>query len=174
MLLRHLCFALLFIFSACPWAVAQTCQSETAVPSTTPDSRFLVHGEGTVTDTVTGLMWARCAEGLSGPACADGTVATFTWAEALTRARDSNHAGYGDWRLPTVKELTSIVEVRCAYPAINSTVFPNTSASSHWSASPSGVNAKYAYEVHFGRGHASISFGFREGSPYLRLVWSGQ
>jgi hypothetical protein len=179
--LRHLPLALLLTLATCAQAAAaQTCQTETAVPSTTPANRFLVHGDGTVTDTATGLTWAQCAEGLSGPACADGAAATFTWAEALIRARDSTHAGYTDWRLPTVKELSSIVEERCNHPAINLAVFPNTPSSGFWSASPYGFwyaspyggVSNYAWGVNFSSGYA-YDYG-RDYGYHVRLVRSGQ
>ena len=173
--LRHLPLILLLNLATCAQAAADTCQSETAVPSTTPAGRFLVHGNGTVTDTATGLMWAQCAEGLSGSACTDGAAAQFTWVDALSRARDSTHAGYTDWRLPTVKELSSIVEERCWGPAINLAVFPNTPRSSYfWSASPNSRSSYHAWVVWFLWGTADDhSFTRYEDNP-VRLVRSGQ
>ena len=55
---------------------AQICQNETAVPSTAPVGRFLNHGDGTVTDRRTGLMWAQCLAGRSGTQCATGATGT--------------------------------------------------------------------------------------------------
>ena len=172
MIPRPLFIAVLLSLAAGSPAAAQTCQSETSVPSTTPDDRFLMHGNGTVTDTATDLMWAQCAEGLSGSACTEGTAAIFTWADALIRARDSTHAGYTDWRLPNVKELSSIVEERCYDPAINLAVFPNTPSSYFWSASPYGYSSGYAWYVSFGDGGA---YGSNRSNYYhVRLVRSGQ
>ena len=171
--LRHLPLALLLTLATCAQAAAQTCQSESAVPSTTPAGRFLVHSNGTVADTTTGLMWAQCAEGLSGSACADGTAAVYTWAEALIRARDSTHAGYTDWRLPNVKELSSIVEERCHDPAINLAVFPNTPGRAFWSASLGGFSSGSAWGVYFYYGSVYY-YGARGGNSPVRLVRSGQ
>ena len=170
--LRHLLLALLLILLTCTRGTAQTCQSETEVPSTTPASRFLKHGNGTVTDTVSGLMWAQCAEGLSGSACTVGEAANFTWEEALIRARDSVLAGYTDWRLPNLKELFSMVEERCVDPAINLAVFPNTPASYFWSASPSADSSHFAWIVGFMNGGAD--YGSRYSYSQVRLVRSGQ
>ena len=169
---RHLPLALLLTLLTCAQAAAQTCRTETEVPSTTPAGRFLVHGNGTVTDTATGLIWAQCAEGLSGSACTEGTAAIFTWADALIRARDSTHAGYTDWRLPNVKELSSIVEERCYDPAINLAVFPNTPSSYFWSASPYGYSSYGAWYVYFGGGSAYSAY--RSYDYHVRLVRSGQ
>ena len=169
---RHLPLALLLTLLTCAQAAAQTCRTETEVPSTTPAGRFLVHGNGTVTDTATGLIWAQCAEGLSGSACTEGTAAIFTWADALIRARDSTHAGYTDWRLPNVKELSSIVEERCYDPAINLAVFPNTPSSYFWSASPHGYSSYGAWYVAFSNGAGYGSD--RSYNYHVRLVRSGQ
>ena len=173
---RHLPLALLLTLLTCAQAAAQTCQTETEVPSTTPAGRFLVHGNGTVTDTATGLIWAQCAEGLSGSACTDGGAANFTWEEALIRARDSGLAGYTDWRLPNLKELFSLVEERCVNPAINLAVFPNTPASYFWSASPSASSSGNAWYFRFSIGTVNDDgyYGGRNYALHVRLVRSGQ
>ena len=172
MIPRPLFIAVLLTLAAGSPAEAQTCRTETEVPSTTPASRFLKHGNGTVTDTVSGLMWAQCAEGLSGSACTVGEAANFTWEEALIRARDSVLAGYTDWRLPNLKELFSMVEERCVDPAINLAVFPNTPASYFWSASPSADSSHFAWIVGFMNGGAD--YGSRYSYSQVRLVRSGQ
>jgi len=172
--LRPLTIALLCTFVACAGAEAQTCRSENEIPSTTPTRRFLVHGDATVTDTATGLMWARCPEGLSGASCDSGNAATFTWEGALVRARDSSLAGYTDWRLPNVKELSSLFEEQCYNPAINLAVFPNTPASlGFWSASPGALSPSFAWFAEFGFGSADHYDGRSDGN-HVRLVRSGQ
>jgi hypothetical protein len=128
-------------------------------PNDNQSDDFLGHGDGTVTDRRTGLMWKQCAEGLNAPECTitprsegmarlaelakenpairgrlhgqlSGYPATFTWAQALAQAEASTFAGYDDWRLPNVKELASLLDECRAFPAINAHVFPN--ALSHW------------------------------------------
>ena len=42
-------------------------------------SRFIDNSDGTLTDLVTGLMWKRCPEGLSGATCNQGTVSNKVW-----------------------------------------------------------------------------------------------
>ena len=172
MIPRPLFIAVLLTLAAGSPAEAQTCRTETEVPSTTPAGRFLVHGNGTVTDTATGLTWAQCAEGLSGSACTVGEAANFTWEEALIRARDSVLAGYTDWRLPNLKELFSMVEERCVDPAINLAVFPNTPASYFWSASPSADSSNFTWIVGFMNGGAD--YRSRYNYSQVRLVRSGQ
>lgn len=67
--------ALAFFMFYAGWG--QTCNSN--IPESTPTSRFTDNGNGTVTDTKTGIMWKRCAEGQiwTGSTCS-GTAAGYT------------------------------------------------------------------------------------------------
>lgn len=58
------------------------------------------NGDGTVTDLNTGLMWQQT------PALYD----KLTYAEAVEAADTFGLAGYDDWRLPTIKELYSLIQ----------------------------------------------------------------
>jgi len=155
----------------------QTCRDESEIPSSAPVSRFSDHGDGTVTDIGTGLMWTKCAVGQTGADCAQGSAATFSWLGALNYAATSRIAGHADWRIPNIRELSSIIEKRCFNPAINTTVFPNTPSSLFWSASPSVGKPSYAWVVSFDKG-SSVDFyhgdNTREDDYPVRLVRSGQ
>ena len=151
----------------------QVCQNESEVPSSTPTNRFTNHSDGTVTDGATGLMWSRCAAGLSGADCGAGSALSLTWQGALDHAAGSGLAGYTDWRVPTISELNSIVEQRCTVPAINSAVFPTTPASDFWSASPSADYSYSAWIVSFYDGY-SDGYGNRDYYDHVRLVRAGQ
>jgi hypothetical protein len=63
--------------------------------------------DGTITDSVTGLMWQKSPD-LNG----DGIINyddKLTYAEAAAKADSFNLAGYTDWRLPTIKEIYSLI-----------------------------------------------------------------
>jgi hypothetical protein len=153
---------------------AQTCQTA-SIPATTPNSQLTDNGDGTVTDTKTGLMWKQCSEGQSGAGCATGSAATYTWQAALTQAQTVNTAGFAshnDWRLPNVKELRSITEKQCYGPAINLTRFPNTSSAVFWSASPYADVGGFAWYVGFSNG--DDGWGGKNSAFQVRLVRSGQ
>jgi len=62
------------------------------------------NGDGTVTDTTTGLMW------LSDPW--DYSVKPQKWQKAMDGCRKFNFAGHKDWRLPTGQELFGIVDFK--------------------------------------------------------------
>jgi hypothetical protein len=160
-----------------PWLVmwagaAQPTPCQNNHSASNPDSGYTDHGNGTVTDTRTGLMWKQCAEGLSGATCQTGSAQTFTWANALVHAEASTFASYIDWRLPNVKELSSLVEDCRVSPAINTNRFPNTPSAVFWSGSPHGDRSDIVWLVAFD--HGGYGQSYRSASFRVRLVRGGQ
>ena len=137
-----------------------------------PDDRYDIHGDGTVTDTVTGLMWMQCSLGQDPDANCSGNATEHNWQEALEAAEASTSATYTDWRLPNIKELSSLAARDRYNPAINSTIFPNTSSDWYWSASPLANNSNLAWLLYFNYGDDSRNF--RSYDFHVRLVRSGQ
>ena len=163
-------FLILALLASAPVFAEQVCNE--AIVATAPDGRYLINGDGTVTDGITGLMWKRCAEGLSGTDCATGSVETHRWQQALELAPLSNFAGYTDWRLPNIKELSSLVERRCHGPAINANMFPNTPSSRFWSASPDAYGSSSAWNLLFNYGNDN--YNSKSNAYHVRLVRGGQ
>lgn len=65
-------------------------------------NNFTDNGDGTITDSATGLMWDQ-----------EGSSTGMIWKDALQYAQDkndSNYLGYNDWRLPNAKELQSLLD----------------------------------------------------------------
>jgi len=85
---------------------------------------YVNNGNGTVTDTSTGLMWQQDTARDD-----QGNYDTMTWEEALAYCESRTLGGHTDWRLPTIKELRSLVDYTRYNPAINTTYFPNTVSS---------------------------------------------
>ena len=115
---------------------------------------FTVSADGQeVTDTKTGLVWRRCAEGMTASSgTCTGTASAFTHESALTRASTQATATGVAWRLPNVKELSSIADKSRINPAIDTVAFPATPASWFWSSSPYVGYADVAWVVYFGYG----------------------
>jgi hypothetical protein len=140
---------------------------------TKPDSQYTDHGDGTVTDKQTGLMWQKCTLGLTGTSCVSGGALTLSWQAALASANNNTDYGYSDWRVPNKNELESLVEDACYNLAINETVFPATASSpSYWSSSPYANGNDYAWDVAFYYGY--VSFNNKGSSGYVRLVRGSQ
>lgn len=69
---------------------------------------FSYNGNGTITDNVTGLMWQQSPDSDE-----DGDIDAadkMTYTEAVAGAGSLSLAGYTDWRLPTIKELYSLID----------------------------------------------------------------
>jgi len=66
------------------------------------------NSDGTITDKVTGLMWTQSPD-MNG----DGEITAddkLSYNEALELLETYNQADYNDWRLPTIKELYSLID----------------------------------------------------------------
>lgn len=127
-----------------------------------------------VTDQKTGLIWRRCSEGMNwdGTTCA-GTATTFTHEAALTQAASQAVSTGVAWRLPNVKELTSIADKTRSFPAIDTTAFPATPFNLQcWSSSPLVGDSTSAWFIQYSNG--VVVYAGRGTSFYVRLVRTGQ
>jgi len=70
-----------------------------------PQPRFVDNGDGSVTDLNTALMWQQTPG------------AKLTYADAVEGAASFTLAGYTDWRLPSIKELYSLMDFRGTDPS---------------------------------------------------------
>jgi hypothetical protein len=114
-------------------AVVLTASAEASAPA----GRYTTTG-GTVFDTKTKLTWQQTAP-----------AATYALAPAKTYCKTLSLAGTG-WRLPTRKELQTIVDYSQPSPAIDPTAFPATA--SFWSSSPVVGSPALAWYVLFPSG----------------------
>ena len=111
--------------------------------------------DGTITDSSLGLMWKQSPE-----------EGAYTFEEACKLV--SNFAVHDDWRLPTIHELFSLVDVSKIDPAIDS-VF-KCDSSLFWSDSTFAQGSDYAWVVYF-YGGAAYSVG-KSSLCSVRLVRS--
>ncbi|MGH8475988.1 MAG: IPTL-CTERM sorting domain-containing protein [Methylococcales bacterium] len=155
-------------------AFAASCFSDIA--ESTPSSAFYSGASnGVVVHQGTGLMWARCSLGQTWSPTThrcDGTAASYTWTQALEAANHSTLAGYTDWRVPNLKEMTSITERRCFDPAINENIFPGTPTVFFWSASTYHSDPNSAWNVYSFNGVDHV--GPKSGTNWVRLVRGGR
>lgn len=121
----------------------QDAQYQSTQPSYTDN------GDGTVTDLTTGLMWQKTPD-------LDNKV---TYAEAVAGAKTVRLAGYNDWRLPTIKELYSLIDFK----------------GSSFSQKPY-INTDY-FDFRFGdekRGERLIDGQYWSSTEYVGTVFNGQ
>lgn len=118
-----------------------------------------------VNDAWTGLQWRRCEQGRdwNGTTCV-GFSSTFTHEQALAHARLQT-----GWRLPHIKELTSLLDLSVASGTRTSAAaFPAASGSYVWSSTPYAANSASALGASFSLG--GVDFFVRSGSAAVRLV----
>lgn len=134
------------------------------------------NGNGTVTDTKTGLMWKKCPEGINGNGCENGKAEKFKWQFALDHVKALNegdgYAGHKDWRVPTIEELLSLVDKYAKDPSIDGNFFPKTPFDAiYWSSTLTDDGENVAC-VGFAIGKRLWTFKFD--SVYVRLVRGGE
>ena len=133
---------------------------------------FIVHDDGTVTDTAAKLMWMQCAEGQDGPKCL-GQILQYNWEMASRIPAHVNQRGgfatFTDWRLPSALELQSLVRTG-SRPAMCAEAFPNAPDAIFWSSTQVKPGGRDAWNVYFGTG--SLGANDRENSYAVRLVRS--
>jgi uncharacterized repeat protein (TIGR02543 family) len=154
--------------------------------SAVSNAALTVNGDGTVTDSVTGLIWDQCVLGRSTntTACDTGSAATYDWPTALQQATAKNtvaYKGYTDWRVPNFKELESITRIDTFTPNVAATdvsVFPNTplpvsqcSQGCLWTSTPSGYSSGIVMAVEFYSGSGQQSGP--SSAHHVRLVRGG-
>ena len=132
-------------------------------PSTAPCNgpRFIVNGDGTVTDDLTALQWEQKTD--------DGSIHdkddTYTWSTVVSAADGTAYtillatlnaecfAGHCDWRLPTREELQTIVADTCTgSPCIAEYIFGPTAANIYWSSTSNVTGDGFAWGVQFANG----------------------
>ena len=96
--------------------------------------RFKSNGDGTVTDTLTELTWLKDAN----------VFGEVTWDEALANARKLEHGRFGltdhseegDWRLPNVNEMESLLDLSNSRGSVinHEGQFDNLRVANYWTS----------------------------------------
>jgi len=115
-----------------------------------------------VTDSNTRLQWQDDAIGTQ----------QISWTAAIDYCESLNLDSQNDWRLPNLKELTSIMDDTKRNPSIDTAVFANTASNDYWSST---TLASYSYAAW----HVDFYYGNQGGndksvSYYVRCVRDGQ
>ena len=66
-------------------------------------------------------------------------------------------AGHSDWDLPTIDELSLLVDRSRYEPAINTDFFQDIQSDWYWSKTPAGWSSASAWGVSFGHGLVNLS-----------------
>jgi Protein of unknown function (DUF1566) len=126
-----------------------------------PTPRFLRSGDGTVTDRLTGLVWLEDVGCLA--------LSTVSWTAALAAAEGlaqgscglTDGSVAGDWRLPNVNELASLIDFGVPQPALTPG-FPFLDAplailENYWTSTTLAGAPGFAWTISLGAGDSATS-----------------
>jgi hypothetical protein len=147
---------------------------------------FRDNGNGTVTDTATGLIWLKNANCFGQISWYEAVIAAANLADGQCGLTDGSVAG--DWRLPEKFELQTLLDERYDYPALSNAAGTNqwtegdpffgVQTSPYWSATAYNNYPDAAWIVRFNQGYmlyyANQSYAGKTGTCVVWLVRGGQ
>lgn len=134
-------------------------------------NRFINNYDGTITDSVSGLMWQKDTSNVDTDPGAD----RITWEKALEYVKDNNEqnfAGYADWRLPNVNELLSLIDFYQIGHMLNPPLVPEHSGGLDYWSSTTHIYNDSAWHVGFDD-LPGISAGTKTTRNFVRMVRAG-
>lgn len=130
------------------------------------------NADGTITNKTTGLRWQKCSRGKNNDSTCSGTATTATWQTALQYCDAltlGNFANAGNWRLPNVTELLTLVDRSVFSPAISASFFPATTTGNYWTSTTNYNSTATAWAIDFVLGGSTPS-GAKTASNSVRCV----
>jgi len=124
---------------------------------TNPDSRFIDNKDGTVTDNLTKVIWLKNSNFFGMLDRRSAIVAAKNLKDGSCNVNSdfilSDGSSSGDWRLPTMKELCSLIDFSRRDPALSSGhMFLDVPKGYHWSATTLVDGPELAWIVYFESG----------------------
>ena len=128
---------------------------------------FVDNGDGTITDSNSGLMWTKYflgGDGLTPPV-------EKNWNSAIDDSLSCSIGGYTDWRLPNIKELVSILDYGIVDPVLPVAFFPQIpSPAKLWSSTTSSLSAANAWVVYVDGGGGFVFYTSKTSSSGLYAI----
>lgn len=118
---------------------------------------FVNNGDGTITDTNTSLMWElkSKADGVTDVNNPNDSDNTYQWDSLpqnfISKLNQIRYAGYNDWRLPSTRELASILDLSKPEPGpvIDLSFFLHCAQGGFWSSNIDAADVSKAWVIYF-------------------------
>jgi len=119
-----------------------------------PAPRFVNNGDGTITDSLTGLIWLTSANCLGSTNWATALALVNALASGNSACGLKDNSIAGQWRLPNINELESLIDAANANPALpTGYLFTNVITSgNYWSSTTYDGNTSSAWAIRFSDG----------------------
>ncbi len=188
----------LMLFVMLTWSMPAQASNYIKLDGSGKDLHVSAASWAMVRDAATGLIWEvkTNKDGIADYSNPNDADNTYTWYDSNPATNGGNpgtpgngtdtgdfinalnknrFGGYSDWRIPTIKELESILndDVPHPGPTINITYFPNTQTSFYWSSNPYESHKLFAWGMNFGYEDVKCKSG-RCKSGYVRAVRGGR
>ena len=100
--------------------------------------RFEMMERGIARDSDFGIDWFRCSVGQRylNNRCL-GEPIFVRWELGISTLEEMNEKAAEQWRMPTLKELSSLRVEGCGNPSVNLNVFPNILVENYWASDES-------------------------------------
>ena len=120
----------------------------------------------------TGMIWQRCSAGQNNDANCSGTAQSYTWDQANSYCSSLSLDGRS-WRLPTVNELSNLIEYgKSISPTITTNIFSNTpsdGSSYYWSSTiATSLSVQKVYHIAFFDGYQN--YVLKTNQYYTRCI----
>lgn len=135
-------------------------------------------GDDTILDRLTGLVWTEDAAQSMFP---------MAWAEALElmeRMNQMNAFGFCDWRMPSRRELFSLLSHVRVDPALSKgNLFANVNLGDYWTSTTQARLSNNAWQVDMGKGRVHTAMKHKSAMIWpvcggqkgqIQLAWTGQ
>lgn len=114
-----------------------------------------------VIDTSTHLMWQD-------DYAVEKDSTKMNWSDSIDACESLSRAGYSDWRMPNINELSTIINLNANDPAINNT-FVYCESNVYWSSTTSTADSTRSWGINFTTGNLQSSY-LKTNTNYLRCV----
>jgi hypothetical protein len=122
--------------------------------------RYVNNGDGTITDTKTGLVWQKANDGID-----------RTLPDARTYCAGLSLGGHQDWRVPRIDELETIIDYGRYDTSLDPLFNHNGSIYGYWPDTQTQYSQEYFWAVSFDDGY--VGYTYERNGLYVRCVRGG-